>query len=75
MPRISQYYGIAVYMYYEDHAPPHFHAIYGEFEAMIGIQSDDVLDGSLPRRALTLVKVGRSPSALESDTSSTLGDL
>jgi Domain of unknown function (DUF4160) len=45
MPRISQYYGIAIYMYYEDHAPPHFHAIYGEFEAVLGIQTDDVLDG------------------------------
>jgi hypothetical protein len=56
MPRISQYYGIAIYMYYEDHAPPHFHAIYGEFEATFGIQSDDVLEGSLPRRARRLVK-------------------
>jgi len=43
-------------MYYEDHAPPHFHAIYGEFEAVIGIQTDEVLQGSLPRRALKLVK-------------------
>jgi hypothetical protein len=56
MPRISQYYGIAIYMYYEDHSPPHFHAIYGEFEAVIGIQTEDVLEGSLPRRALKLVK-------------------
>jgi len=56
MPRISEYYGIAIYMYYEDHAPPHFHAIYGEFEAVIGIQTDEVLQGSLPRRALKLVK-------------------
>jgi hypothetical protein len=29
MPRISEFYGILVYMYYRDHAPPHFHAIYG----------------------------------------------
>jgi hypothetical protein len=56
MPRISQYYGIAIYMYYEDHAPPHFHAIYGEFEVAMGIQTEDVLEGSLPRRALKLVK-------------------
>ena len=56
MPRISQYYGIVIYMYYEDHAPPHFHAIYGEFEAIIEIETGQVLDGSLPRRALKLVK-------------------
>ena len=56
MPRISQYYGIAIYMYYEDHAPPHFHAIYGEFEAVFGIQTEDLLEGYLPKRALKLVK-------------------
>ena len=55
MPRISEFYGIAIYMYYEDHPPPHFHAIYGEFEAVVGIQAEDVLHGSLPRRALNLV--------------------
>ena len=37
MPRISQFYGIVVYMYYRDHAPPQFHAIYGEYEAEIEI--------------------------------------
>ncbi|MGE5195460.1 MAG: DUF4160 domain-containing protein, partial [Deltaproteobacteria bacterium] len=37
MPRISQFYGIAVYLYYRDHAPPHFHAIYAEHEAEIEI--------------------------------------
>ena len=55
MPRISQYYGIATYMYYRDHAPPHFHAIYGEHEAVIEISTGKILDGSLPRRAKKLV--------------------
>ena len=39
MPRISQFYGIAVYMYYRDHAPPHFHAIYGEYDAEVEIDT------------------------------------
>ena len=39
MPRISEFYGIVIYMYYSDHAPPHFHAIYGQFEAEILIRS------------------------------------
>jgi Domain of unknown function (DUF4160) len=55
MPRISTYYGIAIYMYFRDHSPPHFHAIYGEHEAVIDIETAKVIDGSFPRRALKLV--------------------
>jgi hypothetical protein len=55
MPRISKYYGIAIYMYYKDHAPPHFHAMYGEHEVVIEIATANVLDGFFPRRALNLV--------------------
>jgi hypothetical protein len=55
MPRISKYYGIAIYMYFRDHAPPHFHAIYGEHEAVIEIATAKVMDGSLPKRARRLV--------------------
>lgn len=42
-------------MYYNDHAPPHFHAKYGEYEALIKIEPLGVLNGSLPPRALSLV--------------------
>ncbi len=56
MPRISYFYGIAVYMYYHDHAPPHFHAIYGEFEAEIEIETSELHEGRLPPRAQRLVK-------------------
>jgi hypothetical protein len=55
MPRISKYYGIAIYMYYRDHAPPHFHAIYGEHEAVMEIATAKLMDESLPRRALKMV--------------------
>ncbi len=37
MPRISQFFGVVIYMYYNDHPPPHFHAEYGEFEAVYTI--------------------------------------
>ena len=37
MPRISEFFGILIYMYFEDHAPPHFHAFYGKDEALISI--------------------------------------
>lgn len=55
MPRISQFFGIVISMYYNDHAPPHFHAKYGESEATFIIDTLAVLSGSLPRRAAALV--------------------
>lgn len=56
MPRISEFYGIVVYMYWRDHAPPHFHAIYAGEEAQILISDGTILAGSIPRRAANLVK-------------------
>ncbi len=55
MPCISQFFGISIYMYYNDHLPPHFHAEYGEHEATFVIDTLEVLRGSLPRRAHILV--------------------
>ncbi len=54
MPRISFFLGIAIYMYYKEHAPPHFHAEYGDFEVTIEIESG-IVSGRFPRRALNLV--------------------
>ncbi|MFN8546616.1 MAG: DUF4160 domain-containing protein [Candidatus Eisenbacteria bacterium] len=56
MPRLSYFYGIAIYMYYRDHAPPHFHAIYGSDDAEVAIRSRRILRGSLPTRAIALVR-------------------
>jgi len=56
MPRISQFYGIAIYMYYNDHAPPHFHAIYGEYDAAVEIATANRLDGQIPAKAMALVR-------------------
>lgn len=55
MPTISEFFGILIMMYFNDHAPPHFHARYGEFEALIQISPIAVLKGDLPPRALSLV--------------------
>lgn len=55
MPTISIFYGILIQMFWNDHAPPHFHALYGEFEIIINIQTLEVLGGSMPRRATNLV--------------------
>ncbi len=55
MPEISRFFGIVIAMYYEDHSPPHFHARYGQADALIAIEDSEVLAGSLPPRALGLV--------------------
>jgi len=55
MPTLSIFFGIVVRMYYDDHPPPHFHAVYGEYEAQIAIETLQVIEGRLPRRALGLV--------------------
>lgn len=60
MPRISAFYGIVVFMYYRDHPPPHVHAIYAEHVAQVMIDTGDLLEGELPRRAARLVEEWRA---------------
>jgi hypothetical protein len=55
MPTLSIFYGIVITIYWFDHAPPHVHARYGEYEAQIDIQAVAILNGSLPRRAKAMV--------------------
>lgn len=55
MPVISEFYGIKIYMYWDDHYPEHFHAESGELKALISIKDSVVIKGSLPKRHLRLV--------------------
>jgi hypothetical protein len=55
MPTISRFYGMLVQMYWNDHAPPHFHVRYSGYKATVGIQSLRVLTGNLPPTAEQLV--------------------
>ena len=55
MPTISEFFGILIRMYYDDHNPPHFHVFYGEYEAQVSIDTLEVIKGKLPKRALALV--------------------
>jgi hypothetical protein len=55
MPELSRFFGIIITMYWRDHNPPHFHASYGNDEALITMNGE-VYSGSLPRRALSLVR-------------------
>jgi hypothetical protein len=49
------FYGIIIQMFWDDHAPPHFHALYSEYEALINIATLEIIKGTMPRRALALV--------------------
>ncbi|HSM91357.1 MAG TPA: DUF4160 domain-containing protein [Anaeromyxobacteraceae bacterium] len=55
MPTISRFFGIVISMYFDDHAPPHFHARYGQDKAQFRIDPPGLLEGELPPRALGLV--------------------
>ncbi len=55
MPTISEFFGILILMYYNDHIPPHFHARYGDYEALVQISPLALVKGNLPPRALSLV--------------------
>lgn len=55
MPTISRFYGISIRMYYNDHLPPHFHALYGERELIVGISPIIILEGNASSRVRSLV--------------------
>jgi len=54
MPEISRFFGIVVRMLANEHLPPYFHAIYGEYEVTVTIE-DGVVTGRFPGRPLRLV--------------------
>lgn len=59
MPEICRFYGIVIRLYYREHPPGHFHAEYGDEEALIEIETGKVYRGSLPHTALELVNQWR----------------
>jgi hypothetical protein len=55
VPELSRFYGVVIALYYNDHAPPHFHARYGTSQAALAIRGLSVVEGWLPPRVLGLV--------------------
>ena len=49
MPEVSRFYGIAIKIFFGDHPPPHFHAVYGEYNALVGIEALAIIEGDLPK--------------------------
>ncbi len=58
MPVIARFYGMIIKMYFQqsEHNPPHIHAVYGEYIGIIDIQTFEMLEGDLPKKALSLVQ-------------------
>lgn len=52
-------------MFWGDHSPPHFHALYAEYEVLVNIHTLEVIEGSMPRRALALILEWASLHRLE----------
>lgn len=55
MPEVSRFLGIVIAMYFKEHAPPHFHAKYGNQRASFSIHDLQMIEGKLPRRIVSLV--------------------
>lgn len=58
MPVVARFYGVVIKMYFSqsEHGTSHFHAIYGEYNAVFDIQTLEMIEGDLPVRAQRLVK-------------------
>lgn len=57
MPTISMFFGIVIRMYCDkaEHNPPHFHAYYQDFKAVVDITSGEISAGQLPPKQTKLV--------------------
>jgi hypothetical protein len=58
MPIISRFFGIVIFMFWREHAPPHFHAKYGDDEVVVEIETGTVT-GRMSRRGIALVQEWR----------------
>ena len=55
MPEIARFYGIIIKLFFSDHPPPHFHVVYGEYNALFDIETLEMIEGDIPNRAKKLV--------------------
>ncbi|MFO0140693.1 MAG: DUF4160 domain-containing protein [Aphanizomenon sp.] len=53
--KVARFYGIVIKIFFGDHPPPHFHAVYGEYNALVDIESLKIIEGDLPSRAEKMV--------------------
>jgi len=57
MPEIARFYGIVVKIFFgKEHNPPHFHAVYGEYNGYFDMNTLEMIEGDLPKKAQELIK-------------------
>lgn len=56
MPIVAVFFGVMIRLNYNDHPPPHVHAVYGGHEALIEIETGRLLAGTLPARISGVVR-------------------
>lgn len=58
MPEITRFYGIVIKMFFKpkEHEPSHIHALYGEYVGIFNIQTSEMIEGDLPKRAQDMVR-------------------
>lgn len=57
MPEISRFYGIVIKMFFKpkEHEPSHIHALYSEHIGIFNLQTMEMIEGDLPKKAQELV--------------------
>jgi len=55
MPEVTRFYGIIIKIFFGDRPPPHFHVIYGEYNALVSIEYLEIIEGYLPNRTEKMV--------------------
>ena len=55
MPEVTRFYGIVIKLFFGDHPPPHFHAVYGEYNALFNIETLEMIEGDLHPRAMKML--------------------
>ncbi|MFI3219444.1 MAG: DUF4160 domain-containing protein [Methylococcales bacterium] len=55
MPVVTRFYGVIIKLFFGDHSPPHFHVVYGEYNALFSIETLEMIEGDLPNRARKMV--------------------
>ena len=55
MPEICRFYGIIIKIFFGDHPPPHVHAVYGEYNGLFNIDTLELIEGDLPKRAIKMI--------------------
>jgi hypothetical protein len=56
MPRVAFFFGISIYLYMNDHAPPHCHSVYGDYAGSFNLEDGELMAGQMLPKPLKKIK-------------------